>query len=808
MIKLTPSLRFLVLALGCGLLCACGGAESRLAKHMEKGRDFLAKENLEKARIEFQNALQISPTNAEARFENGVVDERLGKPREAAAFYQGAIDVNSDHLGARTNLARLYLFSAQPDRAIELIAPALIKHPDDPELLAVRAAVKQQQKDPAGALADAERAAQLAPTNEDVIAVLAGLYTASHENAKAQALLERTIEKIPGTIDLRLALAQIYAQENRVAESEALLLKLVQLRPNDKAHRLRLAQYYARLKQTDAAEQTLRNAVKALPDDFELKIALIDFLTVDRSRDAAAQELEHMIAAAPKDEQLKFALARFYESEQRATDAEKVYQGVIAEHEFDASGLMARDRLAQLRLERADVPGAMQLIGQVLAKSPRDNDALALRGEIELRQQDPRAAIADLRAVLRDQPNAVAILRILAHAHLANGEPAVAEETLRHALEVAPGDAALRLDFAQVLIGINKPEQAKPLLAELIKQQPGNSAALHTQFRLSAAAQDWGTALSDANAITALQPKAAVGYYYQGLVAEAQKRNDDALRLYNEAVDAEPNSLEPLQAEVRLLVSLRRTDQAFRLADDITSRYPASPLGPEAKGELKLSARSYADAQRAFETAAARSPNWWPPYHGLAAIKIAQNDFDGAIAVLNKAKATVKQSERLGIELASAYDHSGKSDLAIAEYEAVLAHNPQSDVAANNLAMLLATQRTDPASLDRAKVLSARFSESVNPSFMDTYGWVLYKRGEAAASVPVLERVAAQEPNEPVVLYHLGMAQSLLGSPAQARENLSRAVQSGAKFSGLEEAKATLEKIAKLPQTASAGPKS
>jgi predicted TIM-barrel fold metal-dependent hydrolase len=116
--------------------------------------------------------------------------------------------------------------------------------------------------------------------------------------------------------------------------------------------------------------------------------------------------------------------------------------------------------------------------------------------------------------------------------------------------------------------------------------------------------------------------------------------------------------------------------------------------------------------------------------------------------------------------------------------------------------MLLVTYHSDPASLDRAKSLTTRFAESLNLSYLDTYGWVLYKHGEAAASVPVLERVASKAPNAPVVLYHLGMAQSQAGDTALAVNNLSKAVKSGEKFSGLDEAKATLDKLAKLPVTA------
>jgi thioredoxin-like negative regulator of GroEL len=83
----------------------------------------------------------------------------------------------------------------------------------------------------------------------------------------------------------------------------------------------------------------------------------------------------------------------------------------------------------------------------------------------------------------------------------------------------------------------------------------------------------------------------------------------------------------------------------------------------------------------------------------------------------------------------------------------------------------------------------------------------LYKRGETVASVPVLERVVAKVPNEALARYHLGMAQSQVGSNAEARDNLTRAVNSGAKFLGLDEAKSTLDQLAKLPIQASVAPK-
>ena len=65
-------------ALVLGIASGCGGAQTRKAAHMEKGRAYLAAQNYPKARIEFQNALQIDPKDAKARYEVGFIDEKLG----------------------------------------------------------------------------------------------------------------------------------------------------------------------------------------------------------------------------------------------------------------------------------------------------------------------------------------------------------------------------------------------------------------------------------------------------------------------------------------------------------------------------------------------------------------------------------------------------------------------------------------------------------------------------------------------------------------------------------------------------------
>jgi Tfp pilus assembly protein PilF len=195
-------------------------------------------------------------------------------------------------------------------------------------------------------------------------------------------------------------------------------------------------------------------------------------------------------------------------------------------------------------------------------------------------------------------------------------------------------------------------------------------------------------------------------------------------------------------------------------------------------------------------------------YRNLAVAEYISKDANAAVATLQTGIGKVDAPEVLEAELASLYERLAKYDDAIQVYETALHRDPKSEVAANNLAMLLVTYKKDPASLDRAKVLAARFADSTNSAFLDTYGWVLYKRGEGAAAVVALQNSAAKAPDSPVLLYHLGMAQAMAGQAAAARDNLTRSLQSGKQFSGMDEAKAELDKLAKLASNAAPLPKS
>jgi Tfp pilus assembly protein PilF len=242
-------------------------------------------------------------------------------------------------------------------------------------------------------------------------------------------------------------------------------------------------------------------------------------------------------------------------------------------------------------------------------------------------------------------------------------------------------------------------------------------------------------------------------------------------------------------------VELKRTPEALKRLDSAIERDPKSPAAAIIKGDLLLSLQQPIEAQAAFRVALQRDPKSPTPYGRLATAQLMNHDQDGAIATLSDGIDKVPNPDALTAALGGLYDSLKRPDDAIHVYETALRRNPKAEFAANNLAMLLVTYKKDQASLDRAAQLSARFAESPNVDFLDTYGWVLYKRGEATAAVVALRNVIAKVPESSLALYHLGMAEVLAGQTDAARDNLSHALKTGKPFPGMEEAKAALEKL-------------
>ncbi|MBA4188886.1 MAG: hypothetical protein C0467_12890 [Planctomycetaceae bacterium] len=151
--------------------------------------------------------------------------------------------------------------------------------------------------------------------------------------------------------------------------------------------------------------------------------------------------------------------------------------------------------------------------------------------------------------------------------------------------------------------------------------------------------------------------------------------------------------------------------------------------------------------------------------------------------------ATRADRNSIRYALAGAYWGAKKSAEAEAELRAILEADPDHAPAANDLGFHLADQgRSLPEaeqlvrhalSVDKLERRKSGDAEPENAAYLDSLGWVLFRRGQLAEARAELERAAALHTGafDPVVWDHLGDVLFRLGEKAKSKAAWEKAVE-------------------------------
>jgi predicted Zn-dependent protease len=541
----------------------------------------------------------------------------------------------------------------------------------------------------------------------------------------------------------------------------------------------------------------LEEAVKAMPANDEMKLALVDFTVRAGTPAEGERVLRALVAKEPDNYTLQLALGTLLEGTNRSKEAIAAYEEVVRRAGTGPQGLTARNRLAAIALAQGRLDEASRRNAEVLAKNPRDSDALLLHGRLALARHDAPGAIADFRAILRDQPKATVANQLLADAHVANHEWPLALEALRNAVAAAPGDTSLKIELAQLLAQSGDADASIALLEETVRATPADAAAREALTRAYLRKGDNAAALTAAQDLKTLRPDSGMGSYLAGLAAAGQDHPEDAQKEFEHALALQPGAVDVLSALARLEFSRGRQTEAIARVKKEIARDPKAVAPLVLLGQLYMAQNDAPAAVAALTQATTLAPQWWVSYRELARARLLANDVPGAVSAYQGAIKVEPSEPLLTTELAGLYLQQGRTDEAIASYESFNRQHPHVQLIENNLAMLLVTYRNDPVSLDRARDLTAGFASSNDGSLLDTNGWVHFKRAEYQDALPVLERAVERSPQSPEIRYHLGMAELQTGHKDRARSNLETAVSGSAKFTGADEARSTLEALKK-----------
>lgn len=789
--------RFLLVALGLAALVAgCSDPEQRAAKYIQSGMEYLTQGQYEKARVEFKNAGRIKPTDPEIRYRLGLVDEAQGNLRAAFLNFREAENQNARFRPALLKLAEMYLAGERYDEVEKRLAIVLEDTPDDPGAHAIKGALLLRHGDHAGAEAEAKAALAKDPNNTAAVAVLTGLYTAMDQPDRAAKALEEGIAKHPKDMSLLQLRVALYRKLGDIDKAADAYNALFALKPDDVALRADLARMFVAAKRPDDAEKVLRDGIAREPDNLPMKSQLVAFLNDVRGPKAAEAQLVEFIKADPKINAFNFWLAELHLREGDVSGATTVLQQVANTQKMEPPGLTARAMLARISFGRGEREAAQRLVDEVLTRAPTNPEALYMRASLSFEKGDYQSVVTDIRTILRDNPRAQQVYQLLAEALLQQGRVDLAIETLSQFLELAPTNKAAQVRLAQLYHVNGDSNRALALIDAVTELDPEYPVAWETRARIAIEHKDWPAAEAAVAKLRPLEGQATTADYLHGQVLASTGKMEEAVKVFTSVIDADPSSPLADRAILALIPAQKRLGRA-----EAATKY-LDGLGLKSPTALTALAQTHAELGRRDKAAEivdgviAQGPTSPDPYILRARLYITENQRIPAVDVLQRGVQAVPSDMRMPVMLADLYSQMGRISEAIALYENALQRNPGLDLAANNMAQLIADhQFNDQQALEKARRAAERFIRSENPLFQDTIAWVYVRQGQAEQALSIFSRLAATANLPQQIHYHYGKALVMAGDKVEAKKQLEIATKDAKPYPGLDDAKQLLKQL-------------
>ena len=773
-------------------LAGCTDPTKAKAQHLERGEAYLKDSKFQEATLEFRNAIQIDDKLAAGYWGLARAFEGLERFPEMLDALRKTVSLDQNNLDARIKLGNYYLAGSRGRADIIGESERLAK-----EIL---------QKD---------------PNNIEGHILLGSVLFSQNQKDEAFKELNHAVELDPNRVESYLSLARFHIVNKEPEKAEALFKKAISVNGNSPLGHTEYGKFLAQSNRPAEAEAELRKGVEVGPTNRDARFVLASYYLFNRQYDKAEESYKALAALQPNKPESQAVLADFYATIGRADDAVRIYQEILSKSPDYTQG---RYRLGEILLAKGDIQNATAQVDEVLKKDQHDRQALLLRARMRAQsgQADAlKSAIEDLQNVLQQEPNSRPALYFLAQYSFSLGKideaRAFAADLERNYPDYLPAKLIqLQLNLAT---GDQKGTiaQASDLLSRLDKTFPGGdtSAQLLNEIRektllTRGAAQlqvnNGAEARKDFEAARNVNPNDPVVYNSLALASLSENKPADAVNYFETALKVEGTNFDALSGLLTLYARTHEIDKAHARLDQALASFPNNASLHYLKAQVFDFQNNVQSAEAELNKSLELDPNYLPAYSSLGALYVRTKQQDRAIGEYRKIIALRPDNATPYTLIGMLEDGRKNYDAAIENYRKALEKDPNSVIAANNLAWLYAD--TGKGNLDEAVRLAQGVVQK-NPNvagFIDTLGWVFYKKNLHTAAVEQLRKavslneVDARKANVSPSAnyhYHLGMALKGKGDREEARRELETAIRLAEKspFADLEEAKKALTSL-------------
>ncbi|MBP7143286.1 MAG: tetratricopeptide repeat protein [Opitutaceae bacterium] len=546
--------------------------------------------DLEGARRILEEVIRKAPDYVPAVLRLADVMASEGHYAQAEAMLQPILDRVPNHPEALLVRSRIYLAEGRPDKAGVDVDLLTRMYPNSPDAHFESARVFIAKKDMARALDSLHLAIEANPDYWEAILLKARVHLEQGETVVAVKLLTEMLGRQPRNAQALMLLAEAYrAQKNFNAALEA-CDTLEHFHPNREPVALLRGELLRQLSRPAEARAAFEEALVRNPDSLRAVDELVILDVQDRHMDQAVARVQAAIARRPDEAGLRITLGKLNLIRKDPAKAEEALRKAV---ELDPKTSLGHVLLARLYLDTNRTDLAIESLGQVMARNPRDEGAAMLLASLQEKRGDIEAARKTYEDLIREVPNAAPALNNLAcllEKHTKELERAY--ELARRARELLPGDPQVADTLGWILYRKSEYKLAAAMLRENVASNPTSGLA---HYRLGAALYMLG---NEKEASQEFQAATKAGLSGPELTDSGAMM--EILRMRVGGVGKVDDSA--LQAHI--------------------AAHPEDPMALITRGDVALSRGQFDAAMESFRGAVGASPQ-----NGLAQVGMARTEF-------------------------------------------------------------------------------------------------------------------------------------------------------------------------------------
>jgi tetratricopeptide (TPR) repeat protein len=419
------------------------------AGHDQRGVAFAQSGDLTAAIQQFQAALRLDASFAEARYHLALAYERGGRTDDAISAYEEVLRLHPDIVEARYMLAECCAKRGDFEGELRLLAEVVARKPEFAEARYNYGLALTKGNRGAEALEQLRAAAKLNPANPK-IAMALGVALADRDPGQAVEALRGAVRLEAANAETHYNLALALAANGGDGEAQKEFNAALALKPNHPSARRGLAVTLMHQGKLELAAGELRRALEIAPEDAEAanNLGMVELRRKDTA--AAIQALERAVRSNPQSIKAHFNLAQAYQRAGRVADArrESGRGAELTVEQRNRGRAMVLVEAAEQARKAGDLVTSIARLREAAAADPLFSDAhLRLGSALRESGADADQTLMELRRVLQLDPEcAEAHYQIGLTLERARRETAALDE-FRIAVDMAP----CRVEFKQAL---------------------------------------------------------------------------------------------------------------------------------------------------------------------------------------------------------------------------------------------------------------------------------------------------------------------------------------------------------------------